>query len=64
MVDLKKLIDMVRNAEKELNVVNEKVFKRVQRIDLMSEGKELFGDKREKMTGKLYKASKAYVLFT
>lgn len=58
------MIDMVRGAEKELSVVNDKLYKRVQRIDMMSEGKELFGDKREKMTGKLYKASKAYALFT
>lgn len=36
MVDLKRLIDMVRGAEKELGVVNDKVWKRVQRIDMMS----------------------------
>lgn len=36
MVDLKRLIDMVRGAEKELSVVNDKLYKRVQRIDMMS----------------------------
>ncbi len=30
----------------------------------MSDGKDIFGDKREKLSGKLYKASKAYALFT
>jgi hypothetical protein len=31
---------------------------------MMTDGKEIFGDKRDKMTGKLFKASKAYALFT
>lgn len=44
--------------------MNEKLFKRVQRIEMMSEGSNIFGDKKDKITGKLYKASKSYVLFT
>lgn len=30
----------------------------------MTNGNDIFGDKRDKITGKLYKASKAYALFT
>lgn len=30
----------------------------------MTDGKQIFGDKREKMTGKYYKANKAYALFS
>ena len=47
-----------------MGVLNPKIFNRVKRIELMTEGNPIFGDKKEKMTGKLYKASKAYALFT
>lgn len=30
----------------------------------MTQDKDIFGDKKDKATGKLYKANKAYVLFT
>ncbi len=31
---------------------------------MMSSGLNVFGDKKDKITGKLYKASKSYALFT
>ena len=30
----------------------------------MTQGNNIFGDKKDKTTGKLYKASKSYALFT
>lgn len=44
--------------------LNPKIFNRVKRIEMMTEGNNIFGDKKDKITGKLYKASKAYALFT
>ena len=64
ITDIKKLIELIKGADKELNKINEKLFKRVQRIEMMSEGSNIFGDKTDKVTGKLYRASKSYVLFT
>ena len=31
---------------------------------MMSEGNNIFGDKKDKVTSKLYKANKSYALFT
>jgi hypothetical protein len=37
--------------------------KRVQRIELMTKDNDIFSDKRDKQTGKYYRANKAYALF-
>lgn len=36
----------------------------MQRIELMTKDNDIFGDKRDKQTGKYYRANKAYALFT
>jgi hypothetical protein len=64
MADLKCLMEMVKGAERELAEVNDRLAKRVQRIEMMTRGSEIFGDKRERTSGKLYRAGKAYALFT
>jgi hypothetical protein len=64
MTDLRLIMEMVKAAEKELNPINDKLAKRVQRIELMTEGKDIFGDKKDKISGKVYQGSKAYALFT
>ncbi len=64
VTDLKCLMEMVKGAEKELAEVNDKLVKRVQRVELMTQDNDIFGDKKDKPTGKVYRANKAYVLFT
>ena len=36
----------------------------MQRIELMTKDNDIFGDKRDKQTGKYYRSNKAYALFT
>jgi hypothetical protein len=64
MTDIKKLMELVKGAEKELTPLNAKIVNRVKRIEMMSEGTSTFGDKKDKITGKVYKASRSYALFT
>ena len=64
MTDLKRFIEMIKYASKEITQANDKIMKRIQRIELMSGDIDLFGDKKDKSTGKYYRASKCYALFT
>ena len=64
MTDIKKMLELVRGAEKELSRLNSKVVNRVNKIEHYSEGPSVFGDKEDRVTGKLYQASKSYALFT
>ena len=64
MSDIRKLLEMIKGAEREINQVNDKIVKRINRIQIMTAGKDVFGDKKEKSTGKWYKANRAYALFT
>lgn len=64
MSEIERLLQLIKGAEKEMSHLNPKIFNRVKRIEMMTEGNNIFGDKKDKITGKLYKASKAYALFT
>ena len=64
MTDIKTILELIKTSEKELSALNPKLIKRVQRIEMMNEGLTVFGDKRDKITGKLFKASSSYALFT
>lgn len=64
MTDIKKMLDLIKGAEKELVLANSRIVNRVQRIEMMSSGSNIFGDKEDKLTKKIYKASKSYALFT
>jgi hypothetical protein len=74
MKDLQKIMEMIKGAEKEIAPFNDKLIKRVQRIELMevnlekgeslNDSTSIFGDKLDKMTKKYYRPNKAYVLFS
>lgn len=64
MTDIKKLLELIKGAEQELLLINSKIVNRAQRIEMMSSGSNIFGDKEDKATGKLYKAHKSYALFS
>ena len=56
---------MIKMAKGELVSVNrnEKLMKRIERIEMVTEGKEIFGEREDKRMRLVYKPENAYIMF-
>ena len=64
IADIKKFLEMLKNCKDEIAEVNDKLIKRINRIDEMAEDEHIFDEKKDINTGKTYKNHQSYVLFT
>jgi hypothetical protein len=42
---------------------NEKLLKRIERIELVTEGRDIFGEREDKKSRLIYKPENAYIMF-
>ncbi len=65
VADIKRLFEMIKMCKNELMSVNQndKLIKRLQRIEMVTEGGDIFGPREDKRTKMVYRPENAYIMF-
>lgn len=65
VADIRRLFEMIKVCKAELINVNknDKLMKRIERIEMVTEGKDIFGPREDKKTKLIFPPENAYVMF-